>query len=429
VAHSRPSAVRLVERGVLGVAFVEATRHCLMVLAHRRVRRHLASARSSAARGPLLVVVVPLVWEQDRIAEGVAHLRSVLDHVDGARLVLVTTERESSRSMSGPTTPSLAAALAASDDRMEHLHCPDSAARKGDQVNHAVDWASRAVADGDPANVVVAVYDIDSRPTTAAFAELVAMLEARPEVDVFHQSSRFEMRDRRGPIWSRVIADAGALRANRFVMSTELPRLLGRDPRAHAARRALAGLTYGHVTGHGLAMRTSHAATWPLPSRTEMEDMAYSFTLASRAVPVVALSSLDRADVPRSLREQFRQQSRWFRGPGRALQYRHDPAAGRGPPAAVVTASALLGVIDWLIAAFTIPIMWGAARSADRWRRVALRVLVGACLAELVSAERTLGASGRRWERVARVAAYPISNTMFGLAGWWSVPRVVRGER
>jgi hypothetical protein len=406
-----------------GVAMLQAVRHCLMVVGHWRSWRHLRTLRLTVANGSdvTLLVVLPVIQEQERLASGVSYMRSIIESVDRALVVIVTTEREARRPAQGMTTPALASKLAAADDLIVHVHCADPAARKGDQINEAVVWAERSLSLLEDHGVAIVVYDVDSRPTAAALCEIAASLRAHPDADVFHQSSRFEVRDRRGPGWSRVVADAGALRANRFVMSTELPRLLNRDPRASPVRRALASVTYGHVSGHGLVVRLPAAQELPLPPRTELEDMAYSFVLATRRVPVVPLVSLDVADVPRSLRAQFEQQARWFKGPSRACEYGRNPASGHGLRATLVTVSAFLGAMDWLMSAFTVPILWDAVRANDRRRAGALRVLIVACLLELVSADCALGASEAIWERAARIAAYPLSNTLFGVAGWWSL--------
>ncbi len=76
------------------------------------------------------------------------------------------------------------------------------------------------------------------------------------------------------------VCGAGALRANRFVLGYEIPRLLNRSAQVSAVRRALCSGVYAHVTGHGLCVRLSLLQKLPFPARSPLEDMHYSFILA-----------------------------------------------------------------------------------------------------------------------------------------------------
>lgn len=127
-------------------------------------------------------------------------------------------------------------------------------------------------------------YDADSRPATDSLACFAQAITADPAADVFHQSSRFRFQTSRtsGPLRQirDVVCDASALRANRFVLGFEIPRLANRSSRTRAIKRAAASLVYAHVT----------------------------------AIPV---ASLDQADMPDTIRGIIDQAARWFAGPAR----------------------------------------------------------------------------------------------------------------
>jgi Glycosyl transferase family group 2 len=69
------------------------------------------------------------------------------------------------------------------------------------------------------------------------------------------------------------------------------------------------------VTGHGLCVRLSLLLRLPFPHRSPLEDMHYSFRLGSHGLAMVPVASLDRAEVPGSVRAQVGQAARWFFGP------------------------------------------------------------------------------------------------------------------
>jgi hypothetical protein len=78
----------------------------------------------------------------------------------------------------------------------------------------------------------------------------------------------------------------------------------------------------------------------PFPARSPLEDMHYSFILGSRGLPMIAVPSLDSAEVPDSVTAQLQQAARWFFGPARFARYLKDPATLRGWRARAMAASA-----------------------------------------------------------------------------------------
>lgn len=358
-----------------------------------------------------IAAVVPLLREQATISDAARHFRPMLR--DDDLLVLVTTAREAVAEGGAPSTPTLAAALA--DDRqILHLHLQDPEGRKGDQINLAATELG-GTADGDDDWLVV-VYDADSRPPHESLRAFARAATAYPAVNVFHQSALFEVRAPDLSRWERALAHAGALRANRFVMAYELPRLRSRSPDAGRLRRRIARLTYGHVSGHGLGVRVGFLRERPMPSRTLMEDMHYSFELAVDAIPVVALASLDRSEVPGSWRQQFRQAERWFAGPGRAVAYARERRAGGAGAGWAVTTSAVLISMEWLSCAFALPILVGGVRrrGCDRALCATFVALYGVEL--LLAARASRGEQAR--DQIGGLLAFPLVNTGFGLAAW-----------
>ena len=86
----------------------------------------------------------------------------------------------------------------------------------------------------------------------------------------------------------------------------------------------------------------------PFPARSPLEDTHYSFYLGSRDFPMIAVPSLDRAEVPGTVREQIRQAARWFFGPARFMRYLRDPATRQGVRATIMALSALGSAVEWL---------------------------------------------------------------------------------
>lgn len=397
--------IRAVLRSALGA---QVARHLVVLANVASSRRWLAAP---AARGELteegmrIAVVLPMLREQTLIAEAVAHFQVLLRDEDV--LLLVTSAREKTG------TPELAAALA-DGERIRHLHLEDKLGRKGDQINLGAEALADRLPGGNPGDWLVLVYDADSRPPRDSLFGFAAAAAQNPEVAVFHQSARFEVRDRGLSPLDRALARAGALRANRFVLAYELPRLRSRSPEAGALRRLAASVTYGHVSGHGLALRLDFLLARPMPSRTLMEDMHYSYGLAVDDIPVVPVSSLDRSEVPTPWRQQFGQAERWFAGPSRTLGYLVD--GGRTGRGLAVSVSALLISLEWLSCLPALPLLVALLRRPGSDRALASAFLA-IYVAELLQVSRESD-PGRARERLAALLTFPLVNAGFGAAGW-----------
>lgn len=316
-------------------------RHALVTLSVCRsvsfLRRSPTVAREDRDSGPYFFIVVPALREANTLSSAVHHLKQMIREHQ-ARIILVTTEREVSEAPKYPgasNTIDIALALAR-DDRIVHLHYRDPLGVKADQLNFAVEHISK-IAPETLDNVFVVVYDADSRPPFSALDDFDRAIRTNPSVDVFHQSSKFELRTGAGAgkaTWlnscAQSLLESGALRANRFVLSYELPRLLARNGARGRFRRFMSSYVYTHVTGHGLCVKARLLVKRPFPSRSPLEDMHYSFILGSHNTAMVPVASLDSAEVPDTLRGQFDQAMSWFQGPARFRNYLKDGAILQG---------------------------------------------------------------------------------------------------
>ena len=379
---------------------------------------------------------MPALREAAVIADTITHMEAIaVGH--RAQVVIATTAREQLDAAGSPGTGTVEVVekLAAAGTFV-HLHYPDPRGLKGDQLNFAASYcASTLLGDGVAEDAFLLCYDADSRPPLDSLQHFTQAMRRFPEADVLHQSSRFELRELRerdpagGPLkrLARAVCDGGAVRANRFVLGFEIPRLLNRSTAVGRRKRAACSYVYAHVTGHGLCVRLSSVLDLPFPSRSPLEDMHYSFYLCSRGMSMVAVPSLDRAEVPDTVRGQVEQASRWFFGPGRALRYLRDPATRRGPRAVVQAASALGSAAEWLGCAVIPPLMLAAAWLAAWPLRGLPLAVIALYLAQVLLTEACLGAPARPGRRLARVLACPPATVFFGLGGFIGAAQLVRG--
>ncbi len=390
----------------------------------------------TAVSDPIFFIVVPVLRETAVITEAVAHFRA-LAQGHAATLVIVTTAREAAEAAQhrgGNHTMALVNDLAESGNFV-HLHYRDAAGLKADQLNFAVAYCASVLASGVPlSRVFVICYDADSRPPRSSLADFGQAIATHPESSVFHQSSRFElhttaMKSDRGLLTrlSRAICDGGALRANRFVVGFELPRLINRTCAVGAIKRNTCSYVYAHVTTHGLCVRLALLLDLPFPARSPLEDMHYSFYLGSRNLPMVAVASLDCSEVPDSVLGQVQQAARWFYGPGRFLRYLKDPATQHGWRARVQAASAFGSTLEWLGCALIPPSTVAILFFADGLLRAAAGLLVILYAAQLLLTDRTLGTTGAVPMRLVRMLACPAACTLFGLGGLLGACRLLRG--
>ena len=400
-----------------------------------RSGRFLRSSADLHPRGepcpaPVFFIVVPVLREAALLWDAVAHFRAVA-HGHTATVVIVTTAREAAEAHRYPAaadTVRVAYELAR-EGKCVHLHYPDPLGVKADQINYAVAACAGILPTSTPPSQPFAVcYDADSRPPLNSLNSFAAAIESNPAADVFHQSARFELRpESLVPKRLRAICDAGALRANRFVLGFEIPRLINRSPQAGTVKQALCAGVYAHVTGHGLCVRLSLLLRLPFPARSPLEDMHYSFILGSRGLPMLPVPSLDAAEVPSTVTAQFQQASRWFFGPARVARYLTDPETHPGWRATLMAASALGSAAEWIGCAIVPPLTCVLIASGNRSARTTAAVFATVCAAQVVLVERWLGGPGRLGDRLSRIICFPLACVVHGAGGAAGAVRLMTG--
>lgn len=392
-------------------------RQLFVLVGIARTRGFLAAAApvAPATLRPDLLILVPVLREASGLPATVDHLRQ-LRGAEARRIVVVTTDRETIEpAAAGPSTRKVAAALA-EQGRCTHLHAPTPVGVKADQLN----WAGAALVRAGWASqsTFLICFDADSRPPTHALDAFAAAVTVRPDASVFHASSRFELR-RGPPVGSsvqRLVCDAGALRANRFVAGFELPRLLAREA-PHAARRAAARVVYAHITGHGLCVRLSYLLAHPLPAGDPLEDMHWSFQLCLRNESMIPVAFLDRSEVPPTVPGQLTQAARWFAGPARALRYLADAPDRRGTSGIALAVSAIGSSLEWLGCAVVPTLVAVEVAIGTRATRRAATAVAVVAAAQLVAVEATLGAPDPLRRRATRVLLAPLGLAVHGVGG------------
>jgi cellulose synthase/poly-beta-1,6-N-acetylglucosamine synthase-like glycosyltransferase len=425
---------------VLTYAFAAGTvRQAFILFAIVRSGRFLRQSAQLSASGqgrrPVFWIVLPVLREAALLRDTVDHMQKLADGHDVA-IAVVTTVREAAeahRHDPAVSTIDLARDLA-DQGRCIHFHYPDPEGVKADQLNFAAaSCAAMLPPKVTAADVFLVCYDADSRPPPDSLDHFAQAIAVQPDADVFHQSSRFELRTRRPRralpgITGRIICDAGALRANRFVLGFELPRLVNRSAQAGRVKRATCSAVYAHVTGHGLCVRLSLLEQLPFPAGSPLEDMHYSFILGSRGLPMVPVPSLDCAEVPGSVAGQLSQAARWFFGPGRFARYMNDPGTWRGPRAWLMAASAFGSAVEWTGCALVPPLAAAALCAArNKNLRAAAAAFTLTCGVQAVLTETFLGAEDPFQDRLARVLGFPLACMVHGAGGITGAARLLAG--
>jgi Glycosyltransferase like family 2 len=376
------------------------------------------------ALAPRFFIVVPVLREAALLRETVAHFRT-LACGHAATVVVVTTAREvaeAGKHGAAGDTVAVARELAR-EGQCAHVHYPDPLGLKGDQLNYAAACCAGILPDGVPSwRAFLVCYDADSRPPPGSLGYFAQAINDNPGADVFHQSSRFELRLAHRPRGGlrgvgMAVCGAGALRANRFVLGYEIPRLLNRSAQVSAMRRALCSGVYAHVTGHGLCVRLSLPQTLPFPARSPLEDMHYSFILGSRAVPMVAVPSLDTAEVPGTVTTQVQQAARWIFGPARFARYLKDPATRPGWRARMMALSALWSAAEWISCLIVPALVCVLIATGSPAVRITAACFAAVCLIQAVLTETWLGTTSQFGARLTRIALLPVACMVHGAGG------------
>ncbi len=421
-------ATLLVRQSFVAAAIVRARRFV-------RAQKDNPMTGQATVSSPRFFVVIPVLREAALINETVTHFLAIgSEHA--AQLVIVTTERERADATDtehARDTVAVAVALAR-DGAFVHLHYPDPTGLKADQLNLAAAYCASVVPDEAIDSTFLVCYDADSRPPKSSLGDFAQAIHATPSARVFHQSSTFALavHSRRDTTLLRraafAVCDGGALRANRFVLGFEIPRLRNRSDAVSPRKQWLSSFVYAHVTGHGLCIGVSLVHELPFPARSPLEDMHYSFYLASRGLPMVAVPSMDRAEVPNRVRAQVSQAARWFVGPARFRHYLRDPHTHPGWRARLLALSALGSSLEWLGCAVVPPLAAWLLLTGNLAARIEAALLAGLYLGQLVLVERSLGGRDPPLRRIIRVLACPIATVCFGIGGFIGAARLLTGR-
>jgi hypothetical protein len=378
-----------------------------------------------AGGAPIFFIVVPVLREAAVLPAAIAHLRQIAAACS-ATVIVVTSEREHAERALHPgvgDTVAVARQLAG-EGLCIHAHFPDPAGVKADQLNYAATICSDLLPPNVPASSAFLVcYDADSRPPEDSLVKFADAIRKNSTVDVFHQSSRFELRSTgrpgRGALAAveRVVCGSGALRANRFVLGFELPRLLNQSPLVSARKRAFCSGVYTHITGHGLCLRLPLVQQVPFPCRSPLEDMHYSFVLGSRGMALSPMTTLDVAEVPDSATAQFRQAARWFAGPGRFARYLKDPAVTGGWGTRLLAISAAGSAAEWIGCALVPPLAVATLVAGHAPARRAAATFAALCGVQAVLTELWLGSPDPLRVRIIRVLGLPAACVVHGAGG------------
>jgi cellulose synthase/poly-beta-1,6-N-acetylglucosamine synthase-like glycosyltransferase len=181
----------------------------------------------------------------------------------------------------------------------------------------------------DTENTFLVFYDADSRPHKNTFYYFAAIYSQNPKCNIFQQSSFFDIPIRLSGLSSKsnlqnIFCRASSLRANRFVLAYEIPRILNRlslYKKRKSYGSILGFFTFAHCVGHGLFIRSSFAQQVLFPENSILEDMFYGFIVNYLREPVIPIPIMNNSEVPNDFENLFFQMSRWFLGPSRFIKY------------------------------------------------------------------------------------------------------------
>ena len=263
-------------------------------------------------------VVITVLWEQYTLRATVESLLRSSYTPNNLNVVIVTTEKEFTRSFEANTLSTVELAMQLQSEcpqRVHHLHYPYVTGAKAEQMNHAIDWLLSDLTLGDE-SMFVAFYDADSRPHPETF-RLVASLAQDSDRRVFQQSAVFfqnfnKLRKGNGLI-AGALLQANAILQTRWTLVHEIPRVLRQS---FALRHWHKRIFLSHCVGHGLFLRKDLLREiQSIPAKTMTEDLFLGFILSLRGEPIQAVPVLESADMPRSIVAAMRQKYVWYFGP------------------------------------------------------------------------------------------------------------------
>lgn len=346
------------------------------VLACRYLRPGDAGAQVPAT-GPALVLLVPVMSEQDVIEDSLQWFGGLTAALPWLSVVYVTTEREP-RSEARPSTRALIERRLPLLQRVRVVHYPYRYGVMAHQLNYAIDRLRERHGDDLP----IGIYNVDSKPSAAAVAAARAALLSDPRT-VVQQYAIYPFpppRDFAAAMLSHI-----ACWQTRWSLHFELGRTLiaqalpaGADLVGRAAALIRPML---YAIGHGLYLRTG---CWRdlsgFPEDDINEDAFFGLQLRLAGYRMRTVPFLEPALPPPTIGIYLRQQAVWYNGPARAWHYwrkllRGGPRRHRLRPrlagwtaawAALETFKLWLAAFYWLLGPWLIVVLMPALLLMER---------------------------------------------------------------
>ncbi|MFD9632921.1 glycosyltransferase [Streptomyces violascens] len=251
-------------------------------------------------------------------------------------------------------------------DWMRVVHLEHESSRKADQLNRGLEFAEQhCTASGwDLKQVVIGVFDADSRPELELLDEVGYRFSADPELDALQAYPVYTDELAQRSAWMQIEAERQTARA----LCVEGPRNLRYQLSSKGLSRLLA---VPYLIGHGQFFRAPLLFRARFPVKPPIDDLVQglAYSLAGRKIGVA--SHVDHCTVPHSVSVFIPQTRTWFTAQCSLLaiidQYRI-VAQRRGLGAAWIGILRLtvFDTIPWAFRFFELPIsIWESCRRRD----------------------------------------------------------------
>jgi hypothetical protein len=317
------------------------------------------SLLAGVASQPLyqLVCVVPMYLEQDLAVETTRFWHQVAKRKLVDQVLLVTTAKEQPTAGAATTHDLVEAELRrldADEERIALLRCDHATRFRASQLDLAVEQARARFGPqaGATSNIWVGVYNADSRPEDATFAELRARARFEPDTRVFQQLADYVV-----PARGRT----GLIAAGNAVLQTWWTRshYAARNARGRAGDTVWSRTAPYSTFGHGEFVRLDFLDDiGGFPDFAYADGLLLGWICRLAAEPIGLLARRDVAEVPRSAADLFTQQTAWMRGLlnfGPTVRWCRQQGVLRLPPGEVQLLRAQHAVI---------PVAWGLSTLA-----------------------------------------------------------------
>lgn len=278
--------------------------------------QHTSWSASPAQLGQKFVILIPVFEEKRVVRATIQHFAKLEYPSEYFHVVLVGSARESGTD--GETT-STVINKALDEFRLPNFHSftADGNDRcKADQLNQAIARLAEKNASWWSDDVIVAVYDADSRPDYVSLQNVANAAARHPNVNVFQQPSLYLNNFGSVPRgFFRRMLQSRPLYNLRFCLYRELPGYY----RSLMAGRMKAGIfssllrSPNHLLGHGEFVRRrvlEAIGGFPPPSG----DTSLGTVLSFMREPIYPLSTFDYAETPEKPGMLAFQGANWYAG-------------------------------------------------------------------------------------------------------------------